>query len=101
MNGTEPPTFECSPADQDLIDRIVQRCAKLVKAQGFGASSFDALGITMDLTACHGKTPLDLQALLDSRDADFGHDIGGIRQHLDRTTGELTDCFWPRCGGRN
>lgn len=30
---------------------------------------------------------------------DLGHDIYGIIRHGSGTTGELFDCFWPRCGG--
>ena len=30
---------------------------------------------------------------------DVIHDIYGIIRHGSGTTGKLSDCFWPRCGG--
>ena len=100
MNGTKAPSFQCSRTDQDLIDAIVRRACHLA-IDGDTLGSIDRLGLTMDLLACHNETPLNLAVLLASRKADFGHDVFGICRHLDRETGELQDCFWPRCGGRN
>ncbi len=52
----------------------------------------------MDLEACHcNGTPLNLPKLLNAGDGDFGHDVFGIRRFIDRTTGEMTSCFLPRC----
>jgi hypothetical protein len=51
----------------------------------------------MDIQACHTSgTPLRLADLLNAEPFDFAHDVYGIRNHLDRTTGKLTDCFLPR-----
>lgn len=47
-------------------------------------------------------TPAE-RACMDPLDADrfnFAHDVGGIRYHLDRNTGELADCFRPRYSAR-
>ena len=44
-----------------------------------------------------GDSELDLQKLLDAPDGDFGHDVFGIRRHINRQTGELENCFLPRC----
>lgn len=51
----------------------------------------------MDVTACHANgNPLKLQELLTADDFQFGHDVFGIRRHIDRETGEFKDCFSPR-----
>lgn len=58
---------------------------------------YDKLTVFMDLTKCiEGGCGLRLEEMLEARPADLMHDIIGINQHLDHTTGELRDCFWPR-----
>ena len=57
--------------------------------------------VSMDVTAVHANgNPLDLAGLLAAEPFDFAHDIGGIRRHIDRTTGTLGDCFLPRYTAR-
>lgn len=51
---------------------------------------------TMDLMACHHTNPLRLEELLQTDDLNFFHDILGINQNINRTTGELENCFIPR-----
>jgi hypothetical protein len=59
--------------------------------------TLDVLAVQMDLEACHTHgCPLDLDRMAEARQGDVLHDIAGIRRHLDRETGELTDCFVPR-----
>ncbi len=51
----------------------------------------------MDLVACHANgCPLDFERLSDADDFNIAHDVFGIRRHLDRETGQLTDHFLPR-----
>lgn len=51
----------------------------------------------MDIIATHlNGCPLRLDELLTASDADFAHDVFGIRRFLDRQTGALGDCFDPR-----
>lgn len=58
----------------------------------------DPLSIKMDINACHcNGCPLDLEKLLAFDDANFFHDLYGIRRHINRKTGQLEDCFLPRC----
>lgn len=52
--------------------------------------------ILLDLENAHRQMPLDLAALLAFGERDFAHDLLGIRQHMDRRTGELGECFVPR-----
>lgn len=50
----------------------------------------------MDIEVTHHNCPLKLQELLKADDADFGHDVFGIRRHLNRETGKLENHFHPR-----
>lgn len=60
--------------------------------------NFTATRDEMDLEATHSNgRPLDFEKLLGFGLVSFSHDIGGIRRHIDRTTGELGGCFTPRC----
>lgn len=76
--------------DSEMLSKIVNRAVK-----NFGVT--DKTDLSMDVTAAHISNPLDLQKLLDADDFTFTHDVGGIRAHLNRTTGELEHCFVPRC----
>lgn len=58
------------------------------------------MDLTMDLEAAHIAEPLDLVKLLNFRDGDFLHDVVGIINNIDRTTGALGNCFSPRCGSK-
>lgn len=88
--------FDATATELDLMTSIAYRADREI---------FRPLGIeqslrvtTMDLDACHSNgCPLDLEGLLHAPASDFGHDIAGIRRHIDRTTGKLQDCFLPRC----
>ena len=81
-----------------------QRIARIVRlATANHPSAFNPGTLTMDLTACHrNDCELDLLALeaAGSGDTqarfDFAHDLAGITRHIDRTTGQLGDCFLPR-----
>lgn len=81
-------------ANRKKLMAITDRAAKLVEGLGLAACKVD---IMMDLEAAHRDTPLDFDKLLAFDDGNFGHDISGIRHHLNRRTGELEDCFVPRC----
>ena len=60
--------------------------------------STDYLGTVMDLQAAHTHgNPLDLDKLMEFETFDFWHDVNGINRHLNRETGELENCFSPRC----
>lgn len=87
------PSFDVSPADHDLIQKIAERAVDL-------RSSLSVLDTEMDVTACHANgCPLDLPRMLASGEAgeyDFLHDVLGIARHLDRNSGALRDCFLPR-----
>lgn len=96
--ATTFPSFAASRADMLLINKVANRAVKMAADQGF---DYDKMDADMDITACHcNGTPLDLPKLLAAPDGDFGHDVFGIRRFIDRSTGQLTQCFVPRCAGR-
>lgn len=89
-------SFATSPEARALVGRIVERAIALLKSYDMEAPS--PIDLTMDLVATHANgCPMDWQKLLDAPDGDFGHDVAGIMRHIDRQTGELQDCFVPRC----
>ena len=91
---TKGPSFEIKSADRALIADIAGRAVKLAREYDV---AYDFMSAAMDITACHANgNPLRLQDLLDADDGNFGHDVFGIRRHLDRETGKLEGFFSPR-----
>lgn len=87
--------FNASKFEASLIDKIVDRAMEMCREHDIDYERKDCV---MDITATHcNGYPLDLNALYLAPNADFGHDIFGIRRHIDRRTGKLQDCFDPRC----
>lgn len=85
--------LDSHPKDYQLIVKIVQRALKTG-----GSTNLDRRNLAMDITAAHlNGCKLDLVELLNAKDSDFWHDVLGIRQHLNRLTGKLKNCFDPRC----
>ncbi len=86
-------SFAVSDSEVLLIHRIVVRAVHAA-----GKIGLDGLELEMDLTAAHANgCPLDLEKLAAFDDFNLLHDVLGIRRHIDRTTGQLGDCFLPRC----
>ena len=75
--------------EQDHVDRIVERAKGLVP-------DVRSLEVRMDISAVHAQAPLRLEEFAAADDANFGHDLIGILNHLNRLTGEMEDCFVPR-----
>jgi hypothetical protein len=76
--------------EMELISKIRDRA----RTDGFDG---DGMQFAMDLEACHSNgCPLDFKGILEADSFNFWHDIGGIMANIDRTTGELTNCFIPR-----
>lgn len=87
-------SFEATREEHDIIRKIAERAHKMAAENGVKYPLHDAV---MDVTAAHANgAKLKLQELLEADDFNFAHDVFGIWQHIDRTTGELMDCFWPR-----
>lgn len=87
-------SFEISPADSELVDQIVTRGRAIDRAQGHDTTRTHAV---MDVIATHANgTPLRLADWLAADDFNLAHDWFGIRNCLDRSTGQLTRHFLPR-----
>ena len=88
------PSFKIPKSDAALIAKIVRRAESLLTPD----IEINPTELAMDLTACHANgCPMDFARLLEAPDADFIHDVLGIRKHINRKTGNLQDCFVPRC----
>lgn len=86
--------FDTNATEMRIITKIAKRAVQMALDADVDYRLLDA---EMDITACHcNGTPLKLEALLAADDANFGHDVFGIRRYIDRKTGELTNCFLPR-----
>ena len=77
------------------VEALIARRA-VAMAQGLDIQ-YDQMAAVMDIDACHSNgNPLKLQELLEADNFNFGHDVFGIRDNIDRTTGKLGNCFVPR-----
>ena len=81
--------FKSFKPDTEL--QIVERAERLFAGQ------IDRLSLHMDLAAVNATCPMDGEKLLSFPDGDFAHDIVGINNNINRITGELQNCFVPRC----
>lgn len=82
-----------TPDEKQTVLAIVERAVATFGEHGV---TIDRVDLMMDLSATHATCPLQLANLLEANDFNFGHDIAGIRRHLDRKTGHLKNCFVPR-----
>ena len=82
--------FDVSDTESRLIYAIADRACAIY-------DGLNRLKIEMDLTAVHANgATLRLEELLNAPRLDFCHDIAGIHDNIDRTTGKLLNCFSPR-----
>lgn len=96
--ATKPIDFKSTKEDRDLIGKIVIRGRKLAKKLDI---PYDGMDMLMDITAVHlNGNPLRLDDMLKADEFNFGHDLFGIRKHIDRRTGELLHFFSPRFSAR-
>lgn len=77
-----------------VVDAIIDRAKKEL-------ANVDPLSLEMDLSAVHATVLLDLERLKNFPSFDFAHDIYGIRNCLDHSTGKLEKHFSPRCTRRD
>lgn len=84
--------WEISKEEYDLAVQVADRALRELTDY-----PDDKHTLFMDLNACHANgCPLDFEGLLEAPLQDFSHDIAGIREHIDRSTGKLGDFFTPR-----
>lgn len=93
MTKHEEIDFNVTITERWLIREIVKRAVKLAG----GPRKCDQLALTMDITAVHcNGNALRLEEMLRADDFNFLHDIVGIRECLNRTTGKFERNFSPR-----
>ena len=86
--------FATIPEDSILVAKISERAVFLYSKHGV---ELNRTNVVMDITATHlNGCPLDLEQFLIASDLDFMHDITGISNNLNRTTGKLKEDFLPR-----
>lgn len=91
-SSSSPRTDEAG--ELELMVDIANRAAAL--ARQFD-STYPQVSALCDIARCHSSGyRLRLDELLCANDADFAHDVFGIRTHLNRRTGRLEDGFTPR-----
>jgi hypothetical protein len=89
-------SFDCTRREHALVERIVHRAN--LEGLHLHRSHDKSTQLAMDLEATHANgCPLDFAKLARFDAFNFAHDVVGIQRHLDRDTGELRDCFVPRC----
>lgn len=70
--------------------------AERFRSLGLNPINNDWTGLIMDIQATTIEVPLDFPALLSASVNEFSHDVVGINENLNRTTGKLGDGFVPR-----
>lgn len=87
--------FDVTEEENALIKKIAERAEKEVFGPDHVPQS--QMDTIMDLSATIAQgCPLKLQELLDADLGNFGHDVAGIRRHINRETGLLEGGFLPR-----
>jgi hypothetical protein len=88
-------SFNCSKNESEAINKIADRYIQMMHLHS--SKKIDRTALIMDITACHcNGCNLNLHGLLTADEFNLGHDVGGIRQYIDRSTGKMTNCFLPR-----
>lgn len=74
----------------NLIIKIVERADKM------NLMMFDRMSLIMDLEIADNEYNLRLKDLLIADNFNFGHDIVGIQNNIDRNNSKMTEYFIPR-----
>lgn len=86
--------FDVNETESKIIRRIADRAIAMAAEESI---DYDLTDAEMDIIATHANgCKLQLSKLLSAEPFDFAHDVFGIRRHLNRTTGQLENHFWPR-----
>ena len=56
----------------------------------------DPISLQLDLEAVSLSVSMDWEGLLKASEGNFYHDLDGIQRYLNRETGKLENCFFPR-----
>jgi len=88
-------TMQSAREEYIKISSIIDRYNELRVDIGFEPIS--KITLMMDIENADKCVPLNLDKLLEFKDSDFAHDMGGIITNMNRETGQLENCFVPRC----
>jgi len=89
-----PLNITTSSKDRELIEKIVNRADNLFSSHG---NSIKKINIWLSIEAVHcNGCILNLRGLLGADEFNFLHDVCGIIQNVNQTTGKLENCFVPR-----
>lgn len=89
--------WKICPEDRDRIEQIADRYMALCTVSTRLKDKVRKSTV-MDLICCHNHAcPLDFEKLLQADNFNLLHDVQGIRNCLNRTNGQLENCFLPRC----
>lgn len=80
--------------EEEAVSRIIWRARSFCARKGV---EFDQPTLYFSLARVHLHTPMRLAELANGSDRDLLHDVFGILNHIDHRTGQLRDCFSPRC----
>lgn len=95
---TKQVEFHATKEEHEIIGKIWKRILPTYKRMKIYQEKGAQLDFRMDMVAIHtNDCPIDFQKLLDADEFTFHHDISGIRNNIDRSTGTLRNCFLPRC----
>lgn len=88
------PSREDAESHQAICRRFEEYCE--TKGIDVTRQYGDRLSRLMDLAAVTETMDVDWEGLLSTDVSNFFHDVSGIHYHMDRSVGELGDCFVPR-----
>ena len=89
---------ELTPAQNTLLELITDRYKRLCVTALADAAPDSELRLAFLI--CHKSIPLEFARLQDFDDMNFMHDVLGILRHTNTESGEVEDCFVPRCATR-
>lgn len=80
-----------------IINQHVKICERFEQLDAALSPQYKRMKLMMDLESV---PDWDFENLLTSPVGDFGHDVAGLMNHIDRSTypGKLPGWFAPRCG---
>jgi hypothetical protein len=91
---TASPMKTVSTPDYNLIKKIADRATVISESYGLANAR---ISFVLAILGTHVTCPLKLKTFLEFKDGDFAHDAFGILRHYDQKSGDLKDCFLPRC----
>lgn len=97
MTETTKQDFETMSEIANRALTMYARAATIAELRQYNPIRDDKLTVMMDLESANDCIPLDLDKFLSFDDGNFGHDMFGIRRHLNRETKQLENSFVPRC----